>query len=42
MDGCSDVLLRLAEVFLALRPLAMNPLIWLSVVARRGEGCTHS
>lgn len=42
MDGCSDVLLRLAEVCLALGPLATNPLIWLSVVERRGEGRTHS
>ena len=34
MDAWSEVLLRLTEVCLALRPLAKSPLIWLSVVER--------
>lgn len=37
MDAWSEVLLRLTEVGLALSPLATSPLIWLSVVERRGE-----
>lgn len=39
MDAWSEVLLRrLTGACLALRPLATSPLIWLSVVERRGRG----